>query len=175
MARERRTVSVFAVLLVLVGSACSTGRSAQPRVDASVPADSGFVVVPGCISEQDADRDGIADAAEGTNDTDGDGLLDRDDLDSDGDGTSDADENIGTPRCAFRDTDGDGAGDFRDTDSDNDGLSDADERGVYFTDPLIRDSGARDRTDLPRPTRRGRRRRGTRARAIDPGPRSDPS
>ncbi|MBK9072355.1 MAG: hypothetical protein IPL79_15345 [Myxococcales bacterium] len=77
------------------------------------------VAVPlGRCDGADADGDGLADDAAATlPDTDGDGLLDYQDLDADGDGLADATE--GT-----FDTDGDGLADFRDLDSDNDGIPD---------------------------------------------------
>jgi len=52
-------------------------------------------------------------------DTDGDGILDTDDIDDDNDGILDTDEGNGTI-----DTDGDGIPDSLDTDSDNDGVLD---------------------------------------------------
>jgi hypothetical protein len=136
-------------LVLLVGLACTRNESPRSGArDGGVLSDASFTTVPGCDVSRDADTDQIADAAEGNSDTDGDGLLDRDDLDSDGDGTSDTEENAGAPRCGFIDSDGDGAGDFRDADSDNDGLSDADERGRYATDPRVRDTDGDGVTDL---------------------------
>ncbi|MCA9300693.1 MAG: hypothetical protein KDA28_16605, partial [Phycisphaerales bacterium] len=102
----------------------------------------------GCDPDRDTDGDGIADAAEGLDDADGDGLPNHMDADSDGDGATDQVEHDGARPCVRLDTDMDGTPDFLDTDSDNDGLSDADERNVYFTDPLVRDSDGDNITDL---------------------------
>ena len=102
----------------------------------------------------DADRDGRADGAPGTNgipasaesspdsgvvpppvDTDGDGSPDFRDLDADGDGILDADEaGDTTPGTAPIDTDGDGTADYRDLDSDGDNISDDDEAGDASAD-----------------------------------------
>ncbi len=72
----------------------------------------------------DNDADGIPDAVEGSDDTDGDGLINSEDQDSDNDGASDAEEAGDNPAIPV-DTDGDGIADFLDGDSDNDGFSDA--------------------------------------------------
>ncbi len=53
--------------------------------------DSGMVA--GCDRTVDSDGDGIADAAEGNSDLDGDGTPNHLDDDSDGDGVPDRDEN----------------------------------------------------------------------------------
>jgi len=135
---------------------------------------------PGLLRELDVDADhrldsslalgnnGLVDRVEtapdsgesitGFNDTDGDGLVDQNDLDSDNDGIPDVVEAVGGGDVDFngsldrfrdidgdglddqlallpidiRDTDGDGTLDFRDTDSDQDGLSDR--RETHGTD-----------------------------------------
>jgi hypothetical protein len=97
---------------------------------------------PGCEDATDTDADGIADALEGTDDSEGDGLPNADDTDSDGDGLSDADEATNPllapgqpgqsregPCDPLADSDGDGRADAYDKDSDNDGLSDKQESG----------------------------------------------
>lgn len=94
-----------------------------------------------CTDTTDSDGDMIADAIEGTGDTDKDGTPDAQDLDSDGDGIPDAEEaenpalDSGKPGAvridacsAVADTDGDGTPDFQDLDADGDGLPDADEQ-----------------------------------------------
>jgi hypothetical protein len=82
------------------------------------------------ISWPDADGDSISDADEGSDDADGDGIPNDQDLDSDNDGISDADEagdsDPGTPPV---DSDGDGIPDFLDDDSDGNGIPDAIEGG----------------------------------------------
>lgn len=67
--------------------------------------------------DTDFDDDGIPNSAEGSGDTDGDGITDDHDLDSDNDGIPDIIEGGGT------DADGDGISDSL-TDSDGDGLPD---------------------------------------------------
>ena len=69
------------------------------------------------FSAGDADRDGLDDLTEGTNDPDDDGVPNLLDDDSDGDGISDRIE-------AARDSDNDGIPDRFDTDSDNDSIPD---------------------------------------------------
>jgi hypothetical protein len=85
----------------------------------------------------DRDGDGIGDhdeAAAERRDTDGDGLIDADDLDSDGDGVPDASEaGDRDPATPPRDSDGDGLPDARDLDSDANGVPDAEE-GTLDTD-----------------------------------------
>ncbi len=103
--------------------------------------------VPGCSAGDDADGDGIADALEGSQDPDGDGVPNRQDDDSDGDGVPDSEEQRGRPPCVFTDSDGDGAPDFLDPDSDNDGLTDGEERAAG-TDPTAVDTDGDGVTDL---------------------------
>ncbi|GAA3949166.1 hypothetical protein [Allohahella marinimesophila] len=64
--------------------------------------------------DDDSDNDGISDREEGSGDVDGDGILNFRDLDSDGDGVSDTAEGTG-------DADLDGVPDFLDRSSDEDG------------------------------------------------------
>lgn len=66
----------------------------------------------------ECDDDGIPQAIDGDQDSDGDGLANECDIDSDNDGITDAVEGSG-------DSDGDGIPDFLDLDSDNDGIPDA--------------------------------------------------
>jgi hypothetical protein len=101
----------------------------------------------GCDEIRDADGDGIADAAEGTGDVDGDGTPNHVDADSDGDGLTDAEEARSSRPCVPGDTDGDGTPDFLDLDSDDDGLSDEDEL-AYGTNPLEEDTDGDSVTDL---------------------------
>lgn len=72
--------------------------------------------------DPDTDGDGILDRDELDTDTDGDGIANISDPDDDGDG-------IATPAEGTIDTDGDGAQNYLDTDSDNDGISDQIEGG----------------------------------------------
>jgi hypothetical protein len=96
----------------------------------------------------DSDGDGIADAREGTGDTDGDGTPNYLDDDSDGDGIPDSVERgSGSTPCAPFDSDLDGTPDFADLDSDNDGLTDAEETAAG-TDPRNPDSDADGIDDL---------------------------
>jgi hypothetical protein len=124
---------VTMILAIVIGASCDFSGTEQMHgtVDAgdhddpatvdSVPGD---VITP--VSDRDADT--ITDAQEGpaSNDTDGDGIVDMEDLDTDGDGIPDAVEaGDDDPDTWPVDTDGDGQHDFRDLDSDNDGLDDA--------------------------------------------------
>ncbi len=70
--------------------------------------------------DEDADGDGIPDAEEGNEDTDGDGIPDNEDTDADGDGIPDSEE-------GNEDVDGDGIPDNEDTDADGDGIPDSEE------------------------------------------------
>lgn len=121
------------MLLSILGalSGCTTGNTdgdgGRGGFDAGDP-------LSGCDPSQDADGDGIADAAEGRADSDGDGTPNDQDLDSDGDGISDNNEHMGNIACSLPDADDDGIPNWLDTDSDNDGLSDADEVSVYLID-----------------------------------------
>ncbi len=135
------------VLGGIIVAGCTVGDGSVGRFDGG-RGDTGLREVDGCDPSQDADHDGIADAAEGMGDPDGDGIPNYLDGDSDGDGATDTEEHGSTHPCVWRDTDRDGVGDFADTDSDNDGLTDADERNVYFTDPLVRDTDGDGVTDL---------------------------
>lgn len=95
----------------------------------------------------DTDNDGIPDVLErGNNDADGDGLPDAADLDSDNDGIPDSVEtNNGVPR----DTDNDGVPDHLDRDSDGDGIPDALEAGQNGGTPVDTDGdGTPDSLDL---------------------------
>jgi hypothetical protein len=76
----------------------------------------------------DSDGDKIADAHEGNEDADGDGVPNDEDLDSDGDGIPDeteaGDDDVGSEP---NDSDNDGTPDFLDEDSDNNGILDTDD------------------------------------------------
>jgi len=129
-----------------------------------------FVLVSSDPSNQDTDRDGIADGAEirGVNewacrtsprleDSDGDGLTDIQEIrsnpcqeDTDGDGLFDGDELTNGTDPLDPDTDQDGLQDGPEvhryatnpliSDSDGDGLKDGEEALRYFTEPLNTDS-----------------------------------
>ncbi|MBZ0121471.1 MAG: MSCRAMM family adhesin SdrC, partial [Sandaracinaceae bacterium] len=139
------------LILVLLVSACSTGRGRIPPGDGG-PGDSGIHVR--CDNDTDTDGDTILDdyesawgAAEHPGDSDGDGTPNASDSDSDNDGLSDRDE-AGPGGCNPRNSDDDTIPDFLDNDSDNDGLSDREETTVYFTDPLDDDTDRDGFTDL---------------------------
>lgn len=134
--RPIRLLTTLALLTSLAG--CDP--VANPRRDGGTGGDGGADTgeVPGCDSSVDTDGDGIADAAEGTSDFDGDGIPNNEDTDSDGDGIPDSEE-AGDRPCAPLNTDGDDNPDFLDRDSDNDGLDDSRERELG-TDPRNRDS-----------------------------------
>ena len=86
----------------------------------------------GIVNAQDldSDNDGITDVTEaGGTDANGDGILDGY-VDTDGDGWNDvADANNGGTSLPTPDTDGDGHNDYVDLDSDNDGIPDVIEAG----------------------------------------------
>lgn len=72
------------------------------------------------IGPGDSDEDGIPDAVEGSQDTDGDGIKDSQDTDSDGDGVPDSQEAGPDPSNPV-DSDGDGIPDYKDNDADGGG------------------------------------------------------
>ncbi len=82
------------------------------------------------VEQNDADGDTILDVHEGSEDADGDGKANMDDLDSDDDGLKDKAE-AGDNKLETMpvDSDGDGVADFLDVDSDNNCVSDGDESG----------------------------------------------
>jgi CSLREA domain-containing protein len=88
------------------------------------------------FQDLDSDGDGIPDSVEGADDADGDGTPNFLDDDSDGDGIPDSEEGAD-------DTDGDGTPNFLDDDSDNDGIPDEDEAvctpGIGSGDPCDSD------------------------------------
>lgn len=139
---------VLVLCFCIVSIAC--GDDDRPRRDGGVVGDGGVDtgIISGCDRTVDSDGDGIADAAEGMDDRDGDGTPNHLDDDSDGDGVSDAAEHMGADPCTRPDTDGDGLPDWWEDDSDNDGLTDGDEVNVYGTDPRNRDSDGDGITDL---------------------------
>ena len=84
----------------------------------------------GDFTNDDDDNDGIPDYLD-TEDTDGDGIPDSEDLDDDNDGIPDFIENGGDNTL---DTDGDGTPDHLDLDSDGDGITDLEESGSGAAD-----------------------------------------
>lgn len=113
----RRVASLSLPLFVLIGvAACGD--------DGETGASGGA----GGENSSTADRDGdtISDADEGTDDVDGDGKPNLEDLDSDGDGIEDkieaGDADLAT---APKDADNDGTPNYLDLDSDNNGIPDA--------------------------------------------------
>jgi hypothetical protein len=96
------------------------------RLDTDFPQDSPFQIDWIRTSDGDYDRDGLHDMDEGTDDLDGDGLANFEDIDSDGDGVSDAEETARgwNPHAAVESA----------SDADGDGISDAAEV-VAGTDP----------------------------------------
>jgi hypothetical protein len=132
-----RLGSLGPLLALLVAAACSAGGSGGTG-GAGGEGGGGGPPIP------DADGDTISDVDEGEGDTDGDGVLDKQDTDSDGDGLSDASE-AGDDSTATSplDSDGDGLPNFQDTDSDNNGIGDAAEPAgdldTDFVDNLIDD------------------------------------
>ena len=139
------------IFLVAGGCAPATvgGFSTAAPADgaASTAPDSGLSgAVPGACDGHDSDRDGIADAREGSLDPDGDGIPAMNDSDSDGDGLPDSAEAGPTP-CSPQDADLDGIPDFLDPDSDNDGLTDGREL-MAGTDPRNWDTDADGVSDL---------------------------
>lgn len=135
---------------LFVALAMSFGCTAGPRTPGrdSGPIPDGASPLDGCNPDQDADGDGVADQAEGTSDSDRDGIPNHEDTDADGDGIPDREEHLGNVPCSLPDADGDGIPNWLDTDSDNDGLTDAEERGTYSTDPYARDTDGDGVTDL---------------------------
>lgn len=138
----------LALAALALGSAGCPVRSEPPGRTDGGAGDAGFYEVPGCNPALDADGDGIADQAEGSGDSDEDGVPNHLDTDADGDGIFDAEEHLGLPPCVWQDTDGDLTPDHLDHDSDNDGLTDGDERDVYGTDPRNADTDGDGVTDL---------------------------
>ncbi len=141
---------VVASLVLMCSWGCSAGELTTGIVSQGGDEDDGLGDgdrVPGCDAGDDIDGDGIADALEGSQDPDGDGIPNREDDDSDGDGVPDSEEQRGRPPCVFTDSDGDGSPDFLDPDSDNDGLPDGEERAAG-TDPTVVDTDGDGVTDL---------------------------
>lgn len=154
--RQARTGTLLAIgaLALAPMTACDTGPNVRGRVDTGRNVDGGgfaFVDTGGpsasCDPAADADGDGIADAREGSGDTDADGVSNDMDLDSDGDGLSDSVESGGREPCSPQNSDSDPLHDALDTDSDNDGIPDADEV-AQGTDPTNIDSDGDGVSDL---------------------------
>lgn len=79
-----------AVIVPLAGNVDWDGQTMTSlRIDPGTIANQSFEIDWLRASDGDLDGDGISDVIEGTNDTDGDGLMDLEDLDSDGDGIPD--------------------------------------------------------------------------------------
>lgn len=141
------------LLMVMVGAmlygGCRPGGERTPDGDGD--SDSDADSDPPCHTMVDSDNDGISDFHEGAPDADFDldGIPNHLDDDSDGDGLLDreeaGDDDICTPPF---DHDGDDWADALDRDADNDGLSDGEEISVYGTDPLNPDSDGDSYTDL---------------------------
>ncbi len=144
----RTKVLIGLLLAAALYAGCrEPGPYRPPDGDADADADTD----PPCSTFTDSDNDGVSDFHEGgaEADFDLDGVPNIFDEDSDGDGLLDRDEagddDICTPPF---DHDGDNWPDMLDRDSDNDGLSDAEEVNVYGTDPLNPDSDGDGYTDL---------------------------
>lgn len=111
--------------VVLLLSSLALGACDPPRRARDAGTDGG---------SRDRDGDTVLDVDEGLSDrrdTDGDGVIDAEDIDADGDGLSDASEagdaDLATPPI---DSDRDGRPDAYDVDSDDDGRLDRDERAL---------------------------------------------
>ncbi len=135
--RPRHALAVFASLTLALGlsaGSCDTDWGGTPPPvddddiftddddDDTVPTDDDDAVI------EDSDGDNISDADEGSDDFDGDGIGNDEDLDSDGDGINDVveagDSDLATPP---QDSDSDGSPDFLDLDSDGNGIADEQE------------------------------------------------
>lgn len=101
-------VSFIGFCAVVAGCSAGGGRFVASDAGMTSDADAG----PYCA---DRDHDTICDSAEGTNDSDGDGIPDADDIDSDNDGMLDSVEaGDADPRTPPRDSNGDGIPDYAD-------------------------------------------------------------
>lgn len=139
-----RLTSISLSILLLLGG-CTVG---EDESDGGTGLRDAGNPLEGCDENVDSDGDGIADDAEGTGDTDADGIPNHMDTDADGDGIDDSVEHMGNPRCSLPDSDSDGIPNWLDLDSDNDGLPDAEEAGTYSTDPYNTDTDGDGVTDL---------------------------
>lgn len=112
---------LFGLVIACTGDKDSSDDdSAEPDTAADTGTDVGY---------EDADGDTILDIHEGSADTDGDGIINKEDEDSDGDTIKDRIEaGDGDPLTLPIDSDDDGVEDYLDLDSDNNCLSDADEK-----------------------------------------------
>ncbi len=143
------TLSLVAMLGATLYGGCRPGGGHSPDGDGDSDADADSD--PPCETMVDSDNDGISDFHEGGPDADFDldGIPNYLDDDSDGDGLLDreeaGDDDICTPPY---DHDGDDWADALDRDADNDGLSDGEEVTIYGTDPLNPDSDGDSFTDL---------------------------
>ena len=115
---SQKIISTSAVLALLIACGDKSGSGADLS-------DTGFVT-----TYDDADRDGIIDAHDGlTEDADGDGFPNYQDMDSDGDTVKDKVEaGDNDPLTLPVDSDSDGIQDFLDLDSDNNCVPDKKER-----------------------------------------------
>lgn len=114
--------SSLPLLLLLVGCPVAGDKDSG---DSGDTAPEEFIV-----EQNDADGDTILDVHEGSDDVDGDGEPNMEDIDSDDDGLKDKPE-AGDSKLETMpvDSDGDGVADFLDVDSDNNCVSDGDESG----------------------------------------------
>jgi hypothetical protein len=99
------------------------------------------------LNFDDADADGIIELIEGVTDTDGDGLLNDNDIDADNDGIPDSVENPSAAFSTYSNVDLDGVFEFLDLDSDDDGIPDLVEAGGTDSDRNGRVDSATD-TDI---------------------------
>jgi len=157
--RKSATVAASAILLaVVMGLSAGTALARPERL--GIPGGENAGLLPLSLATQDTDGDGLSDADEmflyGTNpaaaDTDGDGLDDREEV------TPRADRHVTNARAA--DSDGDGLSDREEwvagshpwvRDTDRDGIRDGAEAG-YGTNPVTRDfdrDGVPDGLDTP--------------------------
>jgi hypothetical protein len=105
----------------------------------------------------DADKTVTANFTPDTNDDDGDGLTNYQEMveygtdptkpDTDGDGVKDSKDDLPLDPTETLDSDHDGIGDNTETDDDNDGYSDEDEINTHHTDPKRADSDGDGLTD----------------------------
>jgi hypothetical protein len=113
----------FPALLLL--AACPASTDKESAADTGDTAPEEFIV-----EQNDADGDTILDVHEGSDDADGDGKPNMEDLDSDDDGLKDkAEAGDGKLETMPVDSDGDGVPDFLDVDSDNNCVPDGEESG----------------------------------------------
>lgn len=135
------------ILVALVFMGCTTGTPRMNPADDAGATRSDGATATDCDPSVDSDGDGIADWAETQGDIDEDGTPNHLDDDSDGDGLLDREEHVSSTPCERPDPDADGIPNWHDTDSDNDGLLDSEEREAN-TNPYERDSDSDGVTDF---------------------------